>query len=418
MIVYPRLPDNFSCCGCGACVDACNKSALSLKEDKDGFYNVVLDENKCIGCKACEKQCHILNQDRIVRSAPKNVKPMAGWSLDENLIRRSATGGIFAQIAYTMLQEGNTCVYGAELTEQSSVKHIEVLCIDDLWKLQNSKYQQSYAVGVYKKVKERLKEGKRVLFSGTPCMVAALQSYLGNKSALCSRLYTIEIICHGVPTNVLHRNGVKINKAAGLYAYRNKVGADGWLYGNNNKVGYKMKDGSVKVMPDRLSDFLFRSYLTMSFLRPSCYACRYADIHRVADITIGDFWGFHMSARKDEYCHPMGSSIILPNTQKGEVMVRSCLNLHTIDVVWRDFLPYNQNLYMPSNKAVFKGSGLVHYIEKLPLCVRRIVYQNGFTNPVFDKLYQKIYRVLFKNLIRKKETESLVAAKKAMMETE
>ncbi|MBO4828765.1 MAG: Coenzyme F420 hydrogenase/dehydrogenase, beta subunit C-terminal domain [Fibrobacter sp.] len=418
MITYPQLPDHSLCCGCGACIDACNKSALSLKEDKDGFYNVILDKNKCIGCKVCEKQCHILNQNRIVRSSPKKVKPLAGWSLDEDIIRRSATGGIFTQIAYTMLQEGNTCVYGAALTDQSSVEHIEVLDVCDLWKLQNSKYQQSYAVGIYRKVRDRLKEGKRVLFSGTPCMVAALQSYLGNKSALSNQLYTIEIICHGVPTSVLHRNGLKINKAAGLYAYRNKVEPDGWLYGGNNKVGYKMKDGSVKVMPNRVSDFLFRSYLTMSFLRPSCYACRYANIHRVADITIGDFWGFHKSARKDEYFHPMGSSIILPNTQKGEMMIQSCPNLHTVDVAWRDFLPYNQNLYMPSNKAIFKCSGLVHYIEMLPLCIRRIVYQNGFTNPAIDKLYQKIYRILYKNLIRKKETESLAAANNAMMETE
>ena len=135
----PHLPTPKDCCGCGACVDACPKEAIRLLEDKNCYYNIQIDVSKCVECKLCEKQCHILHPEKLVRSNPQQVKPVAAWSLDDELVKHSATGGIFAQVASNMLAEDHTYVYGASLQDDNSVKHIEISDVADLKKLQNSK---------------------------------------------------------------------------------------------------------------------------------------------------------------------------------------------------------------------------------------------------------------------------------------
>ena len=398
---FPNLPDNDRCCGCAACIDTCKHHALSLQEDKNGYYCIALDKDKCVGCKLCELHCHILNNTNVKRSDPRHVRPLAGWSFDEVLIQNSATGGIFAQVAHDMLEEGNTVVYGAALQEDSTVTHIEVTDVKDLCKLQNSKYQQSKSTGIYKKTEKRLKEGFRVLFSGTPCQIAALQAYLGSNTAIQEKLFTIEVICHGVPSNVLHRAGLKIHHAEKILAYRNKVEGKGWLRGNN-KLSYLMPDGTATIMKSRTKDFVFRSYLTFSFSRKGCYTCPYAAMQRVSDMTLGDFWGFKNSPRAKEYENLMGTSIILPNTEKGQQMLSSSKNLHLITADWKDFLPYNQNLYMPTNKYIFIGSDYIHLIQNLPLSFQKVIMQNGFSGRVKNAVYTRLFKFFSNWSVRKK----------------
>lgn len=401
----PNLPDKTLCCGCAACVDTCKHGALRLSEDKDGYYNVVVDDDKCIDCKLCERKCHILQQTNLRRHDPRKAQTFAGWSLDEKLIRKSATGGIFAQIAYTMLQEGNTTVYGATLKDDSSVCHLGITSIDELYKLQNSKYQQSYTVGIYRKVLSDLKSGRRVLFSGVPCQIAALYTFLNYKEDLSQNLYTIEVLCHGVPSNFLHRLAIQKNKAERIKAYRNKEEGKGWIGGLNNRLSYYMPDGRVKLMKNRREDFLFRSYLTFSFTRLSCYQCKYSNISRVSDVTIGDFWRFQESPNRDKYENLMGSSIIVVNSDKGKEMLANCKNLHTVPVTWKEFLPYNQNLFMPTTKYLFRGAKYIHVINKLPKSMQTFIYQNGFTNEKLDVLYQRIQRKINGRNLQKKENE-------------
>ncbi len=215
----PALPCSKDCCACASCVDVCPKGALSLVEDKRCCYSIKLDSDKCANCKRCEKQCHILHPGNLRRSDPLAVRPIAAWSTTEELIKRSATGAIFAQVACNMLQEGNTYVYGASLLEDNTVKHIEISDAIDIHLLQNSKYQQSNCVGVYRQVRRRLKGGGKVLFSGVPCQVAALYSFLGYKEELMQNLYTIEVLCHGFPCNDIHRTSLKVNNASRIYAF-------------------------------------------------------------------------------------------------------------------------------------------------------------------------------------------------------
>lgn len=400
----PTLPTIDNCTACGACIDTCKHGAIRMMEDKNGYYNITIYKDKCVECKLCEKHCHILNQDLLERHDLKDTKPLAGWSLDEELIQGSATGAIFAQIACDMLAEGNTYVYGASLQSDSSVKHIEISDAKEIYKLQNSKYQQSLTLGIYKQVKNRLKAGYRVLFSGVPCQVAALYTYLGTKGKLTENLYTIEVICHGVPTNALHGLGMKYNNAKRVVAYRTKKNS-GWIYGRNNRVVYELENGVLKYLDDTTKDFLFRAYLSFSFSRKNCYICKYATLKRVSDLTIGDYWGFEKSKEYFKYGNYMGTSVIMPNSPKGQWMIEQSNKLHLVKTSWEEILPFNQNLYMPTNRYAFKGYDKVSTFRKVPEPFREILFMNGSTNRFVNKLYSVIVKIFLTSKRKKTEME-------------
>ena len=408
----PQLPSINDCTACGVCIDVCSHNAISMSEDKNCFYNISIDYDKCVECKLCESKCHILNQNNLIKHEPA-LQPLAGWSTNLEIIKNSASGGIFAQIAYDLLQEGDTYVYGASLQEDSSVKHIEVSSVEDLYKLQNSKYQQSQSVGIFKLVKKRLKNGSKVLFSGVPCQIAALYSYLGYNEKLLDRLYTIEVICHGVPTNALHRLGLKYNKAKRLLAYRTKEPL-GWCFGANNRVVYELPNGISKSIKTLGNDFLFRAYLSFSFSRKNCYTCKYSTLKRVSDITIGDFWGFEKSKDYAKYGNYMGTSVILVNSPKGKQMIETNKNLYTVKARWKEILPLNQNLYMPTNRYIFNGYDKVYQLLKLPSPIRKMVFMNGSTNRYINKIYTIIFNKLTKVKKAKTERDVQIELEKAL----
>lgn len=409
----PKLPTTDNCTACGVCIDTCAHRAISMAEDKNGYYNIIIDSTKCVNCKLCEKKCHILNQEKLDRHEMNKISPLAGWSTDEDLIKHSATGAIFAQIACDMLADGNTFVYGASLQKDSTVKHIEISEVEDIIKLQNSKYQQSVTVGIFKQVKERLKQGHRVLFSGVPCQIGALYTYLGKQTSLMENLYTIEVICHGVPTNYLHRLGIKYNKAERIVAYRTKEHS-GWIYGRNNRIVYETGNGKRKYMSNSTKDFLFRAYLSFSFSRKNCYSCKYSTLKRVSDLTIGDFWGFEKSDDYNLLGNYMGTSVIMPNSEKGKWMVDQSKKLHLVSAKWEDILPLNQNLYMPTNRYAYTGYDKVSTLMKLPEPFRKLVFMNGSTNKYINKLYNFIVNRLYEHKRKMANKECDYEVKKAL----
>ena len=397
------------CCGCAACVDSCNQGAIELIEDRNGFYFPKVNDTQCVNCGKCIRACHILNPIKKVRTDYK-TNPYAAWSLDEEILKKSASGGIFAQVAYNFLKQEGAFVYGASIQEDSSVHHIEISSGNDLWRLQNSKYQQSNCTGIYKKVKERLKHGSYVLFSGTPCEIAALYIYLGNNKNLIEHLYTIEVICHGVPSNKIHRMGLKYSGAKRIVSYRTK--SQGWL--NGNRLVYDFGKDGIKECSNRREDFIFRSYLSffMSFYRKSCFKCPYASIHRVADLTLGDYWGYD----KKKYENYYGVSLVLVNSFKGEALFCDAENINQIPTTWAECLPHNQNLFMPTNKYLFIASDYIHSIEKLPDIIKKFIFQNGFSNRLLDRLYTKLFNIATTGIRKKKQEEINRRAQKAIQE--
>ncbi len=315
------------CCGCGACMNVCSKSAVSMQEDEYGFLYPQIDYKLCISCGACKKVCGYQNKNENV-SYPK--MSYAALSKDDEQLKNSASGGIFAAIARRFIRSGGV-VYGSAMEyddEKLFPRHIRVDSEDRLIELQGSKYVQSEIGYCYNKVKEDLKAGCLVLFSGTPCQVGGLYAFLGRRDKW-KGLYTIDIICKGVP-NVKFFHGYielleaelkgKINK----FYFRNK--SKGW--GLIAKAVYKDNGGNErsKRIHSKLSSY-YSLFKAKDSLRENCYSCKYACSERIGDLTLGDFWGIekehpeYLSDNGGNLNEKNGVSCALVNTDKGEKLL-------------------------------------------------------------------------------------------------
>lgn len=396
----PNLPTIEHCFGCSACVDACAKKAIQLVEDANGFYVPHVQKDLCVECGQCEQKCPSLQQNEVLRNRLDEQQIYAAWSTDEDIIQHSASGGVFAQVATEFLDgKPERIVYGATLLDDSTVKHIAVEKSKDIYLLQNAKYQQSNATGIYQHVKKSLQAGKEVLFSGTPCQIAALYTFLGQKRD--NNLYTMEVICHGVPTNYLAQVALQLNHAQKIVAYRTK--SQGWAKGNRTK--YMGTNGEIVEMPRYRLDFHFRAYLSFHWLRTSCSTCPFAQIERVADITMGDFWG----ANKRKYHNYMGLSVITVNNDKGRQLIEQTKRLQCQPTTYSEALEHNQNLYMPTTQAS-KGATMITHIKQMSLPCQKIILQQGFFNKwlfgmgqvietIYNKVAQRSLRKTMKNKI-------------------
>lgn len=318
------------CSACAACLNSCPKEAIYMQEDKAGFLYPYIDREKCIQCGQCLSVCNYQNGD-IKRSTKKAY---AGMAIDDTILRTSSSGGFFAVIATEVLKKGGI-VYGCafELHEDGlHPEHIRIDNINSLSKLQGSKYVQSKIGTIYQDVSKDLMRNKLVLFSGTPCQVDALYGFLKMKQY--RNLLTIDIVCHGVPsermfTDYIHMFEKKLKGKIIGFSFRDKT--DGW--GLKGLVEYIDKNGNCKkrIVPICLSSY-YHLFLKSEIYRENCYTCKYAGHKRVGDITIGDFWGIEIE-------HPellienngiletkKGVSCILINSQQGELALRTICN--------------------------------------------------------------------------------------------
>ena len=189
MISFSKKED---CCGCNACVQRCPKQCITMQTDKEGFWYPVVNKEDCNNCGLCEKVCPVINQ----RESCKPIKTFAAINKDEETRLASSSGGIFSLFAEETLNAGGV-VFGAAFNKNWDVEHIEIETLDGIEKLRGSKYTQSNIGNCYKKAERYLKEGRKVLFSGTPCQIAALKLFLKKDY---EGLTTIDVVCHGVPS--------------------------------------------------------------------------------------------------------------------------------------------------------------------------------------------------------------------------
>ena len=193
-----RLASKSTCTGCLVCVDSCNRKAIKANLCRDGHLYPEINAEQCVKCGKCMQVCPIVSSYDF-QDSTRASKPYAVWANDREIRLKSASGGLFAALAVKVLADGGV-VAGAAMNGVW-VKHILIEDAADLNKLQNSKYQQGDTSGIYEGVKEKLEEGRTVLFSGTSCQVAGLYSFI-NKSKYPGKLYTTDLVCTGFPSRL------------------------------------------------------------------------------------------------------------------------------------------------------------------------------------------------------------------------
>lgn len=330
----PKLADIFNCSGCLSCVDSCNTGALFSRWNEEGHLTYGFVADKCVNCHRCERNCPAVNGYVHGSNELRLSTPYAAWCKDEKLRARSTSGGVFAALAVTVLRKGGIVV-GASM-QNNEIKHIIIDKEEDLHLLQGSKYAQSDTTGVYSQVYEYLKDNKLVLFSGLGCQVAGLLNYLPRNKQF-SKLYTIDLICGGVPsryliTKYLDRESHKIKE---IFSFRNK---------NVYEFSVVNQEGKNEVIPLSLRPLPLCGFYAELTNKYACYDCRYVGAHRQSDMTIGDYWGDEEFLNE----HPRGLSIAVAHSQKiKSLLIESNAELH--EVGWDVFLLHNTRMVYGKN---------------------------------------------------------------------
>ena len=280
-----------NCFGCGACINSCPTNALMYSTDEFGFFRPKINLSKCISCRKCFRVCPKINN--LTVNKPLNV--YAAINKDADILVRSASGGIFCALAESVIAQGG-CVFGASLDEGFRVRHICIEKIEDIPLLQKSKYVQSFVGDSYKIALEKLKNGKKVLFSGTPCQVAAMKSFVGSSN---ENLILVEVVCHGIPSQKFFKEYIQcLNKKYGkikdyLFTYKRKV-----LNGMNKYISFITKKEKI-IIKDTPQDSYNSFFMDSINYQKSCYSCKFAQAKRVSDLTICDFWFWEKYHKKD-----------------------------------------------------------------------------------------------------------------------
>ena len=279
-----------------------------MVENKEGFFYPVIDHTQCIGCKKCYKVCPNEPEDD-----EDVVAVLAGYSHNRDIRLTSSSGGVFTHLAEEVLKR-NGVVFGVAMQKSQAVV-CAVENIEEIPKLRGSKYVQSRVGNAYGQVEKYLKEGRLVLFSGTPCQIAGLYRVLKKEYM---RLITVDFVCHGISSpQVLEKylkewgNGKRISEIV----FRDKT--EGW-----NKFSMKLKWEDHTVSRESMEEDLYlQSFLKNLNLRSSCFSCKFRKIHRRSDITLGDLWGANEVV--NGWTEDLGYSLILIQSKKGKELLES-----------------------------------------------------------------------------------------------
>lgn len=355
-----------------------------MVENEEGFLNPIIDKTKCINCGMCERVCQTKNNKR-------NPEFYFAWSNNELNRKNSSSGGMFGEIANEIINESGI-VFGAGFDENLNIVHKDVSNTKDLEEIKGSKYVQSDVKNSYQKVKQYLTEGKKVLFSGTPCQINGLRQYLQKDY---EKLYTIDVICHGVASPKVYRKYLKeleqrYHSKPTKISFRDKT--YGWKK-YSLKVNFENGQEYIKKISE---DWFIQGFLKNMYLRESCHKCKYTTLDRQSDITLGDFWGFNK--KYPNLDNDKGVSIVLLNTEKGKELFEKCSkNITTERVNDIDYvIQNNTSLVHPVNPNKKKNK----FFKKLDKLNFERLYNKYIKQTKTQKLIQKVKNIL-KSVIKK-----------------
>jgi len=388
----PKLANPYKCTGCLACVDSCPQDALSKEIREDGHIYVECDTSRCVLCRKCEKVCPVMSNYKYQTTDTPYY--FAAWCKNICVRKLSASGGAFAAMAMYVLNVGGYVV-GAANVGVCEIRHIVIDTVDDLYKLQGSKYSQSDVSRVYSRVKKILKEGKTVLFSGTGCQIAGLLSFMGSQPYE-GKLITVDLICGGVPSKLLINSFIKNEpyNVKKIIAFRTKD--SGW---KSKGFLYNLK---VEDCFGQLHDYTgIKNLVTNGFCseltnRYSCYDCQYCGVSRKCNFTIGDCWGDTQFVDQ----HYEGLSVIIAHGEESLGLLEKMEDYLKINCIsGDDVATCNPRLVNGKMKGVsyFERRYISSLFGKLSYSALKKIYGNEI--PIYSpwiiyKIYRKL-RILF-----------------------
>ncbi len=330
-------PEKQACCGCGACASVCPKGAVTMEADDEGFRYPAVDETLCVNCGLCLQACSI-GKDRPPHDFEQQY--LAAQHTDGETVMQSSSGGAASALAAQVLANGGV-IYGAAFEAGFEVRHSRADVPSEAVRFRGSKYVQSDLADTMNEVAEDLKNGREVLFTGTPCQVHGLLLFLQAKRVPTETLVTCDFVCHGVSSPRVWEDYVSFlaTRHGSLDRYNFRGKQNGW-----HNYFPEIKAGSQDVSVNyKEKESFFRMYSSSVITRPSCYQCRYTSYERCADLTLADFWNIDKAvpAMNDD----RGTSQVLVNTAKGAALFTRCREaLRTQDCakedVWQPHLEY------------------------------------------------------------------------------
>ncbi|MDR3002496.1 MAG: Coenzyme F420 hydrogenase/dehydrogenase, beta subunit C-terminal domain [Fibromonadaceae bacterium] len=392
------ISDFKNCFGCRACEQKCNKNAITMQSNSEGFLYPSIDESLCNKCGLCEKICPAIEQG----SERMPLKVYAAKNPNEEIRQQSSSGGIFTLLAEHIINKGGV-VYGAKFNENWEVVHDYAETTEGLAAFRGSKYVQSNIGDTYKTAKDFLQTGRDVLFSGTPCQIAGLKAFLQKDY---DNLITVDFVCHGVPSplvwkkylnelidNVHHISSIKFrDKSIGWKIFCFAVHFSPSADKNNLQI----------IEPLNINTYM-KGFLRDLYLRPSCHNCPAKKLKSGSDITIADYWGIQKVL--PEFDDDKGVSLVMINTERGK-KIYDLLNKDDKETAYYDACAGNstieKSVLMPKKRAVFferwQKESIIPLINKLATdsFVRRVLRKTKkmLRHSIFFKLFLLMRNIL------------------------
>ncbi len=294
-----------SCLGCGACINTCAHHAIEMRPNQYGALLPVIDQDACVDCGLCRQVCPVINKTQKPNKADKCY---AAWTTNGSLIENAASAGVVTALGQHVIKNDGA-VFGT-LFQNKQLTFTCATTLDELMKFQGSRYVQAYVGNAFQLVKQRLNNGQKVMFTGTPCQVHGLRQYLGKEY---ENLLTVDLVCHGVSSNIMLNEYLA---AHGIDNYDNLV-----FRGNSGMSLVVTCQDRVVYKKYKVLDLFYTTYLRGIISRENCYTCPYASLERYGDITVGDFWGLEKTPDLPNI--PFISSLFV-NTPKGKRYLDDC----------------------------------------------------------------------------------------------
>lgn len=334
-----KIVGKSKCSGCHACFNICPKDAITMVPDENGFKHPQIADDLCIHCNLCKKVCPILKDVK----KENDIQAYACINKDDEIRKNSSSGGVFYLLAKNILSK-NGVVFGARFNDDFEVIHDYVEKVEDIHLFQGSKYVQSTIHDSYKKAKKFLDDNRLVLFTGTPCQIEGLLSYLQKDYP---NLITQDIVCHGVPSPKLF----KLYKENIKYKYNDDITKINFKKKTNSWKNYEMsidlKNHHYEISHN--DDVYMKAFLNDIALRDSCYQCNAKKKHRLSDITLADFWG--IESVLPEMDDDKGTSLVIINSKSGNQLfeeIKDQINYKEIE--YEKAIVNNPSLYQSVNR--------------------------------------------------------------------